>query len=239
MIFSRHTGALVSVHDVMPETRADVDATLALLAEIPPPQVTLLVVPGRQWDRDSLDWLRALEGKGHVLAGHGWRHRCAPPRSLYHRLHSLLLSRDAAEHLSLGRRELKDLLGANYAWFRAVGLTPPQLYVPPAWAQGALTRADLRALPFRWYETLGGVYDSRTDCFHPLPLAGFEADTRLRAVFLSAFNHFNRMHSRLSGRPLRLGIHPADHRSLLADQLRAYIATVGEARGYDSLVPAA
>lgn len=231
------TATLVTVHDVMPETREDVDVLLGWLVDIPPQCVTLLVVPGRHWEAGSLAWLRGLELRGYVMAGHGWSHLCPPPRDFYHRIHSLLLSRDAGEHLSLERDELRELLTANHAWFGAVGLQPPSLYVPPAWAMGSLDTGDLREAPFRYYETLSGVYDSHRDSFLRLPLAGFEADTPARASFLAIFNRVNLALSRLGGRPLRIGIHPADHRHHLAGQLRGFIRLAGDdARRYDSLL---
>ena len=73
--------ALVSIHDVMPETRTQVTAMLARL-RLPCEAVTLLVVPGKDWQEGDLDWLRSLQNAGHPLAGHGWSHRCQPPVTL-------------------------------------------------------------------------------------------------------------------------------------------------------------
>ena len=61
--------ALVSIHDVMPETRTRVTAMLARL-KLPAQAVTLLVVPGKDWQADDLDWLRGLQEAGHpAMAG--------------------------------------------------------------------------------------------------------------------------------------------------------------------------
>ncbi len=54
---------LVSIHDVMPETRDRVAELLERLADVPPAAVTLLVVPGRDWSGDDLDWLRDLSAR--------------------------------------------------------------------------------------------------------------------------------------------------------------------------------
>ncbi len=136
--------ALISIHDVMPETREQVSQILALLPQ-GPQAITLLVVPGSNWQTADLDWLHQLQQQGYPLAGHGWLHRCEPPISLYHRLHSLLLSRRVAEHLSLSASGIDALIRNCHQWF---------LDVPPAWAMGSISRAQLAAMPFRLFETL-------------------------------------------------------------------------------------
>lgn len=216
----------VSVHDVMPETRPRVDAILGELEGVPARKVTLLVVPGRDWQGSDLNWLYALQARGYPLAGHGWRHRCPPPRGLYHRLHSSLLSRDVAEHLALEGEDVEHLIRDCHHWFVDHGLRHCGLYVPPAWALGSIPRDRLAELPFRWFETLGGVHDTRENRFHLLPLAGFEADTRWRAFFLRAFNGLNRRLALRYRRPLRVAIHPADLEGYLGGDLRELLRTL-------------
>lgn len=219
--------ALVSIHDVMPETRTRVAALLRTMPEtIPPERVVLLVVPGRDWSGADRDWLRSLQQQGYELAGHGWSHRCAPPRTLYHRLHSLLLSRDAAEHLSLDADAIAQLIRANRRWFHEQGLDEPELYVPPAWALGALPRRDLKALPFRYYETLSGIHDVQRDRFRRLPVIGFEADTPGRAAMLRLINLVQLRLARWLDRPVRVAVHPYDAELHLAADLRAALASV-------------
>lgn len=237
--------ALVSVHDVMPGTLSRVRGILALLEESGVPPVTLLVVPGRGWDEAGLDLLRRWARVGHRLAGHGWEHRALPPAGLYHSLHSRLISRDQAEHLSRSREELLERVRRTHGWFGEVGLPAPELYVPPAWVMGALRMDDLRALPFACYEVLRGLIDGGTGRLLPLPLLGFEADTRLRWAGLKLFNGVNRAGARLLNRtihrpgnrahhqsaararrrryPLRIAIHPFDLTYLLAADLRKMI----------------
>jgi len=221
----RVTGqALVSVHDVMPATLDRVLGMLAFLedAGVPPP--TLLVVPGKEWTPEGLRVLRELTTKGHPLAGHGWCHQSVPgSRSLYHRLHGLLISRNEGEHLSRSSEELVDLVRRSYDWFPTVGLPAPDLYVPPTWALGALRRSDLKSLPFRWYEILRGFVEGETGRIRCLPLAGFEADTTFRKVSVRLWNGLNVALAKRVRGPLRISIHPDDLELLLRGDLKRLV----------------
>jgi len=209
--------ALVSVHDLMPETLPAVLEVLTFLERHACPPVTLLVVPGGAWSRPQLDTLRALARQGHALAGHGWRHRIARLGGPGHWLHSRLISRNVAEHLALDEDGIAQLIGRCFDWFADAGLDTPTLYVPPAWAMGRIARARLAALPFRYYEVLSGVYDADEGRFRRLPLLGYEADTGLRASVLRLSNAANRA---LAGdRPIRIAIHPLDLGLHLSDDL--------------------
>ncbi len=226
-----HT-ALISIHDVMPETLPAVDRLLLVLGHLPADSITLLVVPGRGWQAADIDWLHSQQRKGHRLAGHGWLHYCGKPKTVYHRLHSLFLSRDVAEHLSLPRSRIDELIVRCHGWFADQGLRSPTLYVPPAWAMGNITRSMLQGLPFSQYETLQGVYHSDSDLFDRLPLTGYEADAPARALFLRGFNHFHRQRAALDELPLRIGIHPDDLQYPLAADLLADIQGVERALSY-------
>ncbi len=215
--------ALVSVHDVTPGDLPRILRILDLLEEAGVPPPTLLVVPGRDWTAETLAVLRALVAKGHRLAGHGWAHRCDAPRTLFHQLHGLLISRDQAEHLSKPREELLALVRRCFDWFGATGLPAPELYVPPAWALGALTRDDLSTLPFRWYEVLGGLIHGGTGRMRWLPLVGFEADTRFRQASLKVLNGLNAGLARLTARPVRISLHPPDLDCLLKRDLETLV----------------
>ena len=214
--------ALVSVHDVMPETLPAVRELLAYLSSRKLAPITLLIVPGKAWTAAQVAELLRLQERGAVLAGHGWNHRASCIRSLRHRIHSALISRQAGEHLSLDRAEIGALISRCHAWFRDQGLGAPDLYVPPAWAMGNIRRAELRRLPFRRYETLSGVYDALTGRLVRLPLVGFEALPRWRAPLLRLWNVANLRAARVTT-PVRIGIHPGDLSLPLARDLRALL----------------
>lgn len=215
--------AIVSLHDVMPDTLDEVAWWLNnWLADIAPADLTLLVVPGLDWQPQQLAQLRRWQRQGYELAGHGWRHQVRRISTLYHRLHSTLVSRQAAEHLSLSEAELIELLQRNYQWFTDNDFQSPELYVPPAWALGQLSATARRHLPFHYLETTAGFHDLHAGRFQFLPLAGFEADARWRAPSLRLWNGLNRCFA-TSQRALRLSIHPHDHRYYLAAALQRWL----------------
>lgn len=215
--------ALVSVHDVMPETLEEVADVLVRLRAIGLPPVPLLVVPGRHWAERDMRQIRDWAEAGHELIAHGWVHRARHVRGFHHRLHALILSRDAAEHLALSTAEIMTLMQRSAAWFKAHELPRPSRYVPPAWALGRLPRRSLHQLPYRTIEITRGLLNTHTGRVQLLPLVGFDADTVWRE---HALRHWNRQQERLalrSGRPLRVCLHPRDFRLRLAGELDALL----------------
>ena len=212
----------LSIHDVKPSSMDQVQRLVALCRVPAGFRITLLVVPGMEWRPAQVDRLRRWSREGLELAGHGWVHQ-GMPRSLYHRLHGLVLSRDQAEHLSRPREELVELVQRGFSWFEDRDLPAPGLYVPPAWALGALTREDLARLPYRWYEVLQGFLD-RSGWLHRTPLVGYEADTGFRRRALRVTNGLARRIAAVTRRPLRIGLHPPDLELLLAEDLRKELA---------------
>ncbi|MGJ3241736.1 MAG: polysaccharide deacetylase family protein [Opitutales bacterium] len=212
---------LVSLHDVMPETLPRVRSCLERLEALAVAPVTLLVVPGRAWSKSDLAWLRGLDPATYPLAAHGWAHRSPHIRGLVHRLHSWLLSRDVAEHLSEDAGGVAALIRRSLAWFPERGLPPPALYVPPAWALGRLRPEDRRTLPCRRIEVTRGIIEVDSGHLARYPLTGYEADTGFRGKFLRIFNAWQIGRAHRSGRPLRLSIHPDDFDLRLSDRLVA------------------
>jgi len=212
--------AMLSVHDVMPRTLSAVAEVLALIEALELVRPTLLIVPGLGWKADQLEQLRAWAAQGYPLAAHGWIHRARRVRGFRHRVHSALISRNAAEHLALSRQQLLALMRRSYHWFARVDLPRPSLYVPPAWALGDLSLQDLNRLPFDTVEVTQGLIDTRTGRTRLMPLVGFEADTAARALALSAWNRSQIAVAQRMRQPLRVGIHPNDLSLRLAEPLR-------------------
>ena len=215
--------AVVSIHDVMPSTISDVGSLIELCHRHGIDKLTILVVPGCHWRSADLDQLRGWMSMGCELAGHGWVHRCRSIRGWKHRVHSLLLSRDVAEHLSLSENGIVRLINNCAQWFRLNGFGCPELYVPPAWALGRVGPSKLRTLPFSMIETLSGVRTVGRQSRQHLPLLGFEADTWLRAFSLRAFNRMNRFTAPFRTAPIRVAIHPRDHHLRLNQDLECIL----------------
>lgn len=231
------SSALVSIHDVMPETLGRVSILLAQMPEGLRRGTVLLVVPGREWRPGDIDRLAQWQAEGLELAGHGWTHHTDRIGGWYHRAHSALVSRRAAEHLSRPRQALCELLARNHRWFVRQGLIPPRLYVPPAWALGALSAEDLADSPFSWVETASGLYHCATARHWRLPLLGFEADTPVRAATLRLWNWANLALVR-PGRPPRLSIHPYDAELFLKRDLVRTLARFTHGMDYTDLFKA-
>jgi len=230
-----------------------VRSTLALLQHQMTAPAMLLVVPGTGWSHDGIRELQALQHAGHALAGHGWLHRVERFGGLYHRLHGLTLSRRVAEHLALNTEGIIALINRCYQWFGDNGLDPPELYVPPAWAMGAVSIDHLaEACPFRLYETFTGVINTDTRLLRSIPMLGYEADTWLRVPVIRTWNALNRRlavktksgfkgrsgnkaHDKKPTAMLRIGIHPHDHELRLRGDLIRDLESYPNLRGYSSL----
>lgn len=213
-----------SIHDVAPDTIGLARQILSDLARNNIKSVTLLVIPdARSWTAQGLAVLKSLEDEGYVLAAHGWTHNNEPPRSIYHKVHSALFSRDAAEHLDKNSAEIIEIMRRSRSWFEASGLRSPSLYVPPAWALGAVSLEMVAATGFEFVETLTGIYETSTQSFHRLSLVGFQAFTKFQAVVLHASNTINEAIADATGMPIRVAVHPYDFSLLSSGELKAMV----------------
>lgn len=201
---------IISLHDVMPETLTRVSSILDLLARLNIPPVDLLVVPGRAWDACGLNQLWEWRRLGHRLVAHGWVHHVERLGGWRHWLHAKIISGDVAEHLALSSSGIHELMLRSAEWFEQHGFGVPSLYVPPAWALGALKAEDRKSLPFERIEVLRGYLDVESGRLKPAGLMGYEVDTRMRRALVLAWNRCQERLSARRGRPLRVAIHPYD-----------------------------
>jgi hypothetical protein len=206
----------------MPQTLPKAIKILGFLEENKVFPVTMLVVPGMSWPAADIRILKSLQDSGYELAGHGWKHQAEMIHCKRHRIHAKLISRSEAEHLSLSPEKIASIINDCYHWFESAGLNSPSLYVPPAWAMGNLSKKTLKALPFRFYETQTGIYDSDAGVFYPLPVAGYMADNRFRTQVLKVTNLICRL-------PFfnlfRIAIHPYDMDLPLENHLKKHLRT--------------
>lgn len=231
--------SLVSIHDLMPDTLKrvlEIEQRLRNL-KVPSDKVYLLVVPGLAWKPKQLATLKALQNDGYQLAGHGWLHHIHKKTSLKHYFHSAFISRNVAEHLSLSRAEITDMLLMNFEWFAEQGLRDPELYVPPAWAMGKMNKQNLSAMPFKYYEYSSGIYNVPLDDFRTLPLTGYEADRLWRVPILLGWNSLN-LKWLAKSTPLRISIHPYDFEYYLKNTITQDIERSSEFLACDDLFAA-
>ena len=225
--------ALISIHDVMPGTMTEVAELLKICRSSGVQQVTLLVVPGLDWQSEQIDQLRQWQKSGCELAAHGWVHRCVSKKTFWHLLHGLILSRGVAEHLSLNPKEIVDLMQKSCNWFVKNGFDQPSLYVPPAWALGSISKRGLRSCGYTWVETLSGVVFTQTGQTKRLPLVGFEADTFTRELALRVLN--NVVLWMPTNKPLRISIHPYDHKLRMVKSLPAILQRCTKTLSYSEI----
>lgn len=226
--------AILSIHDVMPHTLDKVRAIIGCLDSKLRDNLILLVVPGQDWTPQQLKQLQQYQDAGICLAGHGWQHQSQDIRSFYHHLHALLLSRQAAEHLSLTEAEIFQLIQRCFQWFVEKQFKPPDLYVPPAWALGRISMQKLKQTSFRYFENTTGFIDAVKGKKKTLPLIGFEADTSLRKFSLIVSNSLNTALAN-TRRPLRISIHPDDYELKLAGKINHLLKRVSVSRTYAEL----
>ncbi len=216
--------ALVSIHDVMPATLDALGRSIRLVRQFSGKNVCLLVVPGPDWHPEQIELLKKWQDDGFEIVGHGWQHRAPSIRTVKHKLHSAFISGNVAEHLSLETEQIQRLINDSFNWFDRNGFWP-QLYVPPAWAMGKISRSKLKELPFQYYEFLSGLFDKKTEKFVKCPLAGFEADRVWRERFLRCWNWVNQSLG-TKNQPVRISIHPYDLQYRMASQIPLWLEQV-------------
>jgi hypothetical protein len=99
---------------------------------------------------------------------------------------------------------------------------------------GSLPIAELRALPFRRYETLTGVYDAVTGRLRRLPLLGFEAHAPWQPALLRLWNAAN-LKAAGPEAPVRIAMHPHDLSLPMARDLIAVLDMPLSCRCYHNL----
>lgn len=210
---------IVSIHDLMPSTLPDVAGLLERIESKGWSGIDLLVVPGLPWKREEMEQLKVWESHGHRIVPHGWFHRVGQIRGIRHRIHSLLISRNVAEHLSLAPGEVGSFIQRSRDQLIHWGFSAPELYVPPAWAVGDISSAELNALSVQWIEVVGGFISTRGAPMERSALLGYEADTLLREFVLKIWNSLNWRRFQKGKVRLRMGIHPQDAQLRMASQL--------------------
>ena len=216
----------IALHDVAPATWPACRRLLALVDELGPVPVTLLVVPdyhhrGRVTGDPS--FIRAIEARlarGDEVVVHGYHHldearNTASPlqwikRHVYTQSEGEFAAIDEAEaHARLMRGW--EMLAIELGW-------PVAGFVAPAWLLGRGARAALARTPFRYTTTLRAMYHLPEWRRVTAPSLVYSAGSAWRRRMSRRWNHW--LLARARGQEiLRIGLHPVDahHPAVLDD----------------------
>ncbi len=222
--------SIISIHDVMPHTLNNIKKIIKILEKNKCNPATLLVVPGRNWSENDINFLKIIQEDGYEIAGHGWYHETKNISTLYHKFHSAFISRNVAEHLSLSNKEIIILMDNCFKWFEKNQFQQPITYIPPAWALGKITNKDIFNSPYKIIETLSGIYFKEK--FTRMPLVGYETDNLFRVVSVSFLNFISEKISKYTNTPLRISIHPNDFSYPLKSKLEKILKSDRKFFGY-------
>tara|TARA_A100000164_G_scaffold46823_1_gene35282 strand:- start:102 stop:806 length:705 start_codon:yes stop_codon:yes gene_type:complete len=222
--------SIISIHDIMPHTLDKIKIIIKKLEKVKCSPPTLLVVPGKNWNKNDINFLKTIQKYGYEIAGHGWYHETKNISTIYHKLHSNFISRNVAEHLSLSNKEIIILMNDCLEWFEKNQFQKPITYVPPAWALGKISKKDISNSSYKIIETLSGIYFEGK--FKRMPLVGYETDNLFRVITVSFINFLSEKISVYTNTPLRISIHPNDFSYQLKSKLEKILNSDRNFYGY-------
>lgn len=207
---------IVSVHDVAPATKTQVEKIVADLAHHGVSVCSLLVVPDYHHrgcfdqDREFVRWLQELEGKGHEIVIHGYFHQ-RPRRSaekFSDKLMTRFYTRDEGEFYDLDYEEAHRRICRAREQFTASGLTP-RGFIAPAWLLGAEAEQAAADAEMEYTTRLTCVRDLRGGENYPARSLVYSTRSGWRRTASLAWN--NLLAKRLEDAPLaRVSLHPPD-----------------------------
>lgn len=222
----------IALHDVAPATWPACRRLLALIDEVGPAPVTLLVVPDyhhRGRVIDDRDFIRAIEGRlarGDEVAVHGYHHLDEAPNgfSPWQWLKRHVYTRSEGEFAALDEAEAHARLMRGWAMFADELGWPVAGFVAPAWLLGHGARAALARTPFRYTTTLRTMYHLPDWQGVPAPGLVYSAGSAWRRGMSRRWNHWLLAHARRHSL-LRIGLHPVDaHHTAVVEDWRRLIA---------------
>jgi uncharacterized protein len=202
-----HSALAVALHDVQPATFERSALIRDWLYDLGVGKVTLLVIPAPelhpffQRSPELAAWLLDRRDGGDAIAMHGLQHRrTRPPHPLARPVREFQ-GGEATEFPGLDEDATVACLDAGRRMLEIAGM-PPRGFVAPGYAYTGALREHL-ADRFDWWGTLLGVHP-RTSLAPALCLGTSSAFKRATSPALL------RAAAALSGRLLRLDLHPAD-----------------------------
>lgn len=207
---------LVSIHDVTPAFRAEVetlDAMCAAVGAVP----ALLVVPdwhGRwplEGSADFVAWVRGRARDGAEIVLHGERHdEVGLPRGWRDAVRAFGRTAREGEFLTLDYPAARERIARGIARLTALGL-PPVGFVPPAWLAREATHRAAADLGLSFTEDETGVRLLASGRKLAAPAVRWSSRTALRAAGSVVVAAGRRLVQ--GGAPVvRIALHPADLR---------------------------
>ena len=207
---------MIALHDVAPSTLEATARWRAIVADLTPGPVSLLVVP-RYGGRDSWRagpaprWVRARAGEGDETVLHGYSHLSVD-------------GRDGCELVARDPRAIDGLIREGLAEMDAAGVLTDG-FIAPSYAHPDVAGDACRAAGLGWWATRTALVSRGGDEIR-LPSIGLGASTAPRRILSPGAA---RAGARLLARApaLRLDLHPADlGHSRLERAGRALLATL-------------
>jgi predicted deacetylase len=220
MTSTRPVAVSVVLHDVSPHTWPACERLLAVLEEVAPVPVTLLVVADHHHKggiEQFPSFLAAIEQRlncGDEVVAHGLVHldEAPPPRGLRECFRRCIYTASEGEFDALSKDEAAGRLDEGWRRLRALGWAP-RGFVAPAWLMGPGTRAALREAPFAYTSTRREIIllPSRNRLIAPSLV--WSVRSAWRRCLSALFNE--RLLRHVLAHParyplLRLGLHPVD-----------------------------
>ena len=207
---------VVSVHDVAPSTRSQVEEIVAELAHHRVSVCSLLVVPNYHHrgcsteDRAFVRWLQDLEAQGHEIVIHGYFHErpSQAGEGLSEKFFTRLYTNGEGEFYDLDYDEAFRRITRAREEFAGAGLTP-RGFIAPAWLLGSAAERAAAEAEMEYTTRLTGVRDLRLrEDFRARTLA-YSVRSGWRRTTSLAWNTALARH--LANAPLaRISIHPPD-----------------------------
>jgi len=204
----------VSIHDVAPPFRAEVELALAM-AHAHGAKPALLVVPDYHFEaplgRDAslCARLRELSGDGHEILLHGYSHEGARTRGLSSFFAQRVVSAGEAEMSALSPDEAHARLDAGERVLHEAGLHADG-FVPPAWSMPGWLLPVLAARGCAYTEDHLHVYSPADGGRRASLVLNYASRSRARLASSVAFCRLAAPVSPLL--PTRVAIHPGDMR---------------------------
>jgi len=199
----------VALHDVEPATFERCALIREWLDDLGVERVTLLVIPAADMhplgDRapELTEWLAERARRGDEIAQHGFQHLQVRPGSRPRQLVARAQGGRAAEFVGLGEDDTRRVVDAGRRVLHLAGLDASG-FVAPAYAYTPALRATL-AERFRWWAGLVRLHAG--DSARLVPAVGLGTSGPVKRMTSPGLL---RLGAALSGRTLRLDLHPAD-----------------------------